>query len=172
LANDKNWERWHRAASVAERVGHYVETRAGDWDLFGNIDAWQLDALRRAGTLDRVDLILAAYYERTLDGQLATLTVQRGNALAAFLSHYGFVYDVARDYENYPALPRQEAAVEMVATEINLFAQVWIFHRKRSLMLASDPSDKSPDASVVAAVTSLFLHWLEAAAIANGTTTT
>jgi hypothetical protein len=165
---DENWEKRNRKARDDERTEHYYNTRASDPDLFADIDAWQLNSIRRAGTYDTIDLILASYYERTLDGQLAALTRDRSLAFAKFLDHYGFTYDVDVDYQSYPVLLKQQDGVERVIYELEAFARIWILKRDPMLVIVDDPDAKDPDSAVVRDMATIFLTWLEHEAIANG----
>lgn len=168
---DRNFERRDPRASRAVRTQHYYESRAGDWDLLPDIDVWQIDAIRRAGTYSKIDLIVASYYERTVNGQVRMLTRDRGLAIAAFLRHYGFAYDVNVDYANFPVLPKQSGGVRRVITELDMFARIWILQKDPWLVQVDDPSAKSPDPTTLSDMAGLFLSWLEHAAIENGVQT-
>lgn len=168
LKTDSNWESRNRRASNRDRVEHYYYSRAADWDLLADIDAWQLDVIRKSGQYDTIDFIAASYYEKVIDGQLRALTSDRGLAVGRFLRHYGFTYDVDTDYTNYPVLTAQKDGVERVIYELRAFARVWILRRNPMLVAIDDPDAKTPDSGIVSDMAGIFLTWLEHSAIENG----
>lgn len=168
LRTDTNWESRNPRASNSDRVEHYYYSRAADWDLLADIDAWQLDVIRRSGQYDTIDFVAASYYEKVIDGQLRALTSDRGLAIGRFLRHYGFQYDVEVDYANYPVLTGQKDGVKRVLYELSTFARIWILQRNPYLVAINDPDAKTPDSGVVSEMAALFLTWLEHLAIENG----
>jgi hypothetical protein len=155
----KEWEK-RRQRDFATRARYYFETRAGDHDLIADLDAWGIHALRSPDRTT-IDDLVASYYGHTVPDGLGTVTSARRDGLRRFLAHYGFTYDLATDYQNYPAMPRQRKPRARVRSEIFRFARIW--------SLRSKPLEGGAvDESAVDAMTLQFLYWLEYQTIENG----
>ncbi len=163
------WEGWNQGATEQERLDHYFGVIASERDLLGDIDVWELDAIRVSGGYTTIDEILTRYYEATEDGVVRRLTTDRGYAILRFLVHYGFSYDADADYSKYPYLPTQDKAVAKVVGHVKAFARVWTLNRVGARTgFTPDASDYADD-DLLSKVTLTFLLWLEDAAIENGT---
>jgi hypothetical protein len=160
-----NWEKRNPRATAAERADYYFSTRAAEWDLLADVDAWGIQALRTPNS-QTIDALLATYYQETTPGGFRTLTVGRRGALERFLAHYGFTYEYAK--ARYPALTKQSDPVRRVLRAIELFGRIWLFNRDPARLTSRDESKKRPAPEDVTAMTTLFLYWLEYQTIENG----
>lgn len=161
LKASKQWEKRHQNASASIRADYYFKSRAGDWDLVADVDAWGIHALR-SPQLKTVGDLLASYYEHTIVEGPRTVTSARRGAVERFLAHYGFHYDSQVDYTSYPVLIKQKEATRRVREAIWSFARIWKFGKQP---LAGEAR---PDPAAVGAMTAQFLYWLEIQAIENG----
>jgi hypothetical protein len=161
------WERWNPTATAAARLQYYFAARASEHDLLGDVDGWGVQEVRRQNRgIEQIDGLIALYYEETAPGGERTLTVQRRVALERFLKHYGFTYDAARDFPNYPVFPRQNGPMGRFLREINLFGSIWMLRRNPNLTLSHDPNAWHP--SFVGDMTVQLVWWLEQQTIENG----
>jgi hypothetical protein len=173
LKVSKGWEDANPKATEEERIKFYYNTRAPEWDLLADIDAWGIHALRLgqlAGDLNSIDKLLAFYYQHTHQGGLRRLTTQRKKALERFLRHYGFKYHYERHIQDYPALEKQDRPSQRIRAEIGKFGKIWMLRRKPELITREDPRAKAPESSYVTVMALLFTRWLENQAIENGVT--
>jgi len=157
------WEARHQKADARRRAEYYFKTRAGPRDLLGDIDIWGIHSLR-SNKLKTIDDLLATYYTHTLAESVGTVTSARKDAIERFLGHYGFHYDPAADYLNYPVLVKQRKARDLVRHEIAAFARIWKFRAKPL------GGKAVANATNVEFMTLQFLWWLEAQAITNNAT--
>ncbi len=157
----KEWEKRNPKATETERIQLYYGTRAPEWDLLGDLDAWGIHALR-SPDLDSIDKLLASYYQNIWVEDLGrTLTTHRQDAIERFLSHYGFEIDYDRHIRDYPVLVKQKAKDE-TRHQIRTFGSIWMFRHKP--FRGSQKPDYVPD------MANRFLYWLEGLAIENGAT--
>jgi len=168
------WERWNPTASEFDRVQHYFSTRASDHDLLGDLDGWGVQRLReRDPTIDKIDTLLASYYEEQSPGGIRSLTTQRRFALERFLDHYGFTYNAETDLSKYPVLPRQIRPASRFVEEIDAFGSIWLarqFWSKNQYYNLLKWANSRTHPRYVPEMTTLLLWWLESQAIENGAT--
>ena len=167
LKQGKLWEKRNPKATFSERADYYMRTRAAEWDLLGDLDAWGITALR---TPERptIDALVASYYENTTPGGQRTLVEVRRQSVELFLAHYGFTYEYARDISDYPVLPKQSTPARRIRSETDLFGRMWLFFREPIRLASRDENKKRPAGQDVAAMAQQFLFWLEYAAIEHG----
>jgi hypothetical protein len=169
----KEWEDANPKAIELERIKFYYDTRAPEWDLLADIDAWGIHALRLgslAGDLNSIDKLLAFYYQNTSPGGLRRLTTRRREAMERFLKHYGFKYSYERHIKDYPALEKQARPSQRIRAEIGKYGKIWMLHRKPELIITRDSRSKVPKGPYVATMAILFIRWLEDQAIETGAT--
>jgi hypothetical protein len=179
LKLDEWWEARNPRIGLGERLLYYFNTRAAEWDLLGDIDAWGIHALRTP-KIGAIDMLLSLYYEdttheNTVIGTQRTLTVKRKDALERFLRHYGFAYEYATDLSSYPVLPRQQRPTIRANTAVHLFGHIWTLFRmfqKKPFRMAVlggwEDEDKYPKKEDTSEMTKAFLYWLEGQLIENG----
>jgi len=161
------WERWNPNTTDSARLQFYFNTRASEHDLLGDLDPWGIQRLREEDTtIDKIDTLVALFYEGKSPGTTRTLTAERRFAVERFLSHYNFNYDVDTDYVKYPFLPTQKDSGKRLIKEIDAFGSIWMLHQNPNLLFESNRAAKQPSYVVDCAV--LLLYWLECQAIENG----
>lgn len=167
-----DWDRRHPGAYTNDRVDFYYGTRAAEWDLAADIDAWGIYRLRRSSNPATIDELLADYYQNTRpggkDGTL--ITTRRKEAVELFLRHYGFRYDY-RDHRYPDTLTDQRKPKGKIINAIGQFGKIWMLNRGGVSLLFKRRGKIYPEGRYVTNMTYHFLWWLERMAIENGSVT-
>jgi hypothetical protein len=162
VRQDAEWERQNPAASAADRIRRYYETRVSQGDLLGDVDAWGIDAARaEPGAPTTIEGLLSAYYgaPATSTGPGAPVnTSRRKSAVERFVRHYGFSVGGPS-----AALPDQQTPRDQMAHQIQLFARVWV--ERRDYFRTIDGTLRT---DYVDPMTDVFLRWLHELALEVG----
>jgi len=150
------------AASGAPTDGafdFFLHTRAPDWDLLGDLDAWGITALREgaASNVPSLSELLMTYYEDLVqpDWAVRPYPRHRSTAVGRFLGHYGFTVP-AQDLLDLQHLHHQTRPYGDVREAIITFAQ--FFEGYRRGWKPDRTSGYSPWANLAV---DYFLFWLE-----------
>jgi hypothetical protein len=175
----KDWE----AAKVRqpdEILAFYLRTRAPDFDLLADVDAWGAYDLmpkrdgsaQSATTVSSLTELVTSVYGP--DGPLTSLHVQvraefREKGIRELLTHYGFT--------DARGLPMQVASCDLVEEQVDIFSPTWFLVKAVKALLDFKVSEGWPfpnDEELAALdltgeqMLPLFLDWLERLAEEHG----
>jgi hypothetical protein len=195
------WEWFARPKTLADRFGYFLRTRAPEYELLADVDAWGiLPLLEERPDLESIDDLLALYYEdlvspvlnvREADllatGPALSMTPfprRRPTAIRLFLRNYGYEFprelrpasgaEVWRELvENVNVLASQ-SATRRIQGAIRTFATVWLAKNSKLAFVESllgDPAERAEIEIATDDATRYFLFWLEQEAIRHGVDT-
>ncbi|WP_110007190.1 hypothetical protein [Geodermatophilus normandii] len=186
------WDSYANPRTLADRIGFFLQSRAAEWDLLGDLDPWGIrPILAERNDVTSIDDLLSLYYEDLVEPVL-DLSIQapspagrriamtpsvrrRADAIRRFLAHYGFTFppevsnaaapeDVWRDLvENFRVLETQPAT-RRIRREISQFTTIWLVRRNATTYLSTSKDDPVLNSTIDEA-TRYFLYWLEQEAI-------
>jgi hypothetical protein len=186
------WDSYANPQTLADHIGFFLQARAAEWDLLGDLDPWGIrPIIAERDDVTSIDDLLSLYYEDLVEpvldlgiqapspaGRRIAMTPsvrRRADAIRRFLVHYGFTFpleatgaaapeDVWRDLvENFRVLEAQPAA-RRIRREISQFTMIWLAYRDRTTYLSTSKDDPVLNSTMDEA-TRYFLYWLEQEAI-------